>query len=64
MSTELVPTRKEKSNGSLAKNKDTPKTMKGLVYNWPGKIEWKEVPKPGMDKQTYPLVSSARSNCQ
>lgn len=31
-------------------------TMKGLVYNGPGKIEWKEVPKPGIDKPTDALV--------
>ncbi len=31
-------------------------TMKGLVYNGPGKIEWKDVPKPGIDKPTDALV--------
>ncbi|MEP6726676.1 MAG: zinc-dependent alcohol dehydrogenase family protein, partial [Bacteroidota bacterium] len=30
--------------------------MKGLVYGGPGKIEWKEIPKPVIEKQTDALV--------
>ena len=32
------------------------KTMKGLVYGGPGKIEWKEIPKPKIEKPTDALV--------
>lgn len=31
-------------------------TMKGLVYGGIGKIEWKEIPKPGIEKSTDALV--------
>ena len=31
-------------------------TMKGLVYGGPGKIEWKEIPKPSLEKPTDALV--------
>jgi alcohol dehydrogenase len=31
-------------------------TMKGLVYGGPGKIEWKDVPKPGIEKPTDALI--------
>jgi alcohol dehydrogenase len=30
--------------------------MKGLIYGGPGNIEWKEVPKPGIDKPTDELI--------
>jgi alcohol dehydrogenase len=30
--------------------------MKGLVYGGPGKIEWKDIPKPGIEKPTDALV--------
>lgn len=52
----LVPTSKEKTNDSLNNSKDTSKTMKGLVYNGPKNIEWKDVPKPVIEKQTDALV--------
>ena len=35
---------------------NTNKTMKGLVYNGPGKIEWKDVLRPGVDQPTDALV--------
>jgi alcohol dehydrogenase len=41
------------TNGTSNKNKAT---MKGLVYNGPGKIEWKEVAKPTVEKPTDALV--------
>ena len=53
MSTTLAPAKTEKSNGHSPENKAT---MKGLVYNGPGKIEWKDVPKPGVEKPTDALV--------
>lgn len=53
MSTTVVPTKETPANGSSAEDK---KTMKGLVYGGPGKIEWKEVPKPGIEKSTDALV--------
>jgi alcohol dehydrogenase len=31
-------------------------TMKGLVYGGPGKIEWKDVPKPKLEKSTDAIV--------
>ncbi|MEO5650966.1 MAG: alcohol dehydrogenase catalytic domain-containing protein [Ginsengibacter sp.] len=31
-------------------------TMKGLVYGGPGKIELKEIPRPGIEKPTDALV--------
>lgn len=34
----------------------TNETMKGLVYNGPGKIEWKDVAKPTIDQPTDALV--------
>jgi alcohol dehydrogenase len=52
MTTAIIPSQSNKLNGTLAKNKDTTKTMKGLVYEGLGKIEWKEVPKPSVDKPT------------
>ncbi len=53
MSNIIIANEKVHSNGSLTKSN---KTMKGLVYNGPGKIEWKEVPKPVIDKPTDALV--------
>lgn len=43
----------EKTNGSSSKKKAI---MKGLVYNGPGKIELKEIPKPGIEKPTDALI--------
>lgn len=53
MTTSLIIIDKEKSNGSSSKAKTT---MHGLVYGGPGKIEWKEVPKPKLVKPTDALV--------
>jgi alcohol dehydrogenase len=53
MTTPIPPRRSVKSTGSLVENKET---MKGLVYNGPGKIEWKEVPRAVIDKPTDALV--------
>ena len=39
-----------------AGNSGSAKNMKGLVYGGPGKIEWKEIPKPGIEKATDALV--------
>lgn len=58
MSTTLSPTKTEKSNGHSAANKTT---MKGLVYNGPGKIEWKDVPKPAVEKTTDALVKMIKT---
>ncbi|MFT6868460.1 MAG: hypothetical protein ACJA08_003314 [Cyclobacteriaceae bacterium] len=41
-----LSTKPEKSNGTLAESNHT---MKGLIYNGPNKIEWKEVPKPVLE---------------
>ncbi|MEO5681291.1 MAG: zinc-dependent alcohol dehydrogenase family protein [Chitinophagaceae bacterium] len=51
----------EKSNAVLGKplgQKEMlgPAFMKGLVYGGPGKIEWKQIPKPVIQKQTDALV--------
>lgn len=53
MTTIPAPVDKEKSNGSSPK---TRATMHGLVYNGPGKIEWKELPKPTVDNPTDAIV--------
>ncbi len=53
MSNTVVPIKENQSNSSSTETKTT---MKGLVYNGPGKIEWKEVPKPVIDKPTDALV--------
>lgn len=45
---------KETASKSVATN--TKKTMKGLVYDGPGKIAWKEVPKPSINLATDALV--------
>ncbi len=58
MSTTFVPTKKEKSNGSTYGNITT---MKGLVFHGPGKIEWKEIPKPGIEKPTDALVKIVKT---
>lgn len=53
MSHTVAPIQKTQTDESSSASK---KTMKGLVYNGPGKIEWKDVPKPGLDKPTDALV--------
>lgn len=55
MSISLVPTNKSSSNSS--KNI----MMKGLVYNGPGKIEFKDVPKPAIDKSTDAIVKIVKT---
>lgn len=45
-----------KKTSSKSAITDSKKTMKGLVYNGPGKIEWKDVPKPTILKSTDALV--------
>jgi alcohol dehydrogenase len=55
MTTKTLSVEIDKTNGTLTKTKNSA-TMKGLVYNGPGKIEWKEVPKPVIDKPTDALV--------
>jgi len=52
-------TLKKTSSNSDASN--TNKTMKGLVYNGPGKIEWKDVPKPAIDQPTDALVKIVKT---
>jgi len=58
MSTKLVPLKKSPSNGTSSENKTT---MKGLVYNGPGKIEYKDIPKPGIEKPTDALVKMIKT---
>lgn len=53
MSHTLVPEKKIHSNGEASGNK---KTMKGLVYDGPGKISYKEIPIPKIDKPTDAIV--------
>ena len=48
MSNTIVPIKKTQSSGSSSNSKTT---MKGLVYNGPGMVEWKEVLKPSINKQ-------------
>lgn len=53
MSTSVPPIKTIQVKVSSEKNK---KTMRGLVYGGPGKIEWKEIDKPGIEKPTDALV--------
>ncbi len=54
MSDTIIPFKEEIKPGNIAL-KDN-KTMKGLVYDGPGKIAWKEIPKPGIEKPTDALI--------
>ena len=53
MATTTTPIKKEQSNGISKKHQ---KSMKGLVYDGPGKIAFKEVPMPEIKKSTDALV--------
>ncbi len=53
MSSTTIPTKKNQSNSSSSERKTT---MKGLVYGGPGKIAFKDIPKPGIEKPTDALV--------
>ncbi|WP_232224026.1 zinc-dependent alcohol dehydrogenase family protein [Gillisia sp. CAL575] len=53
MSNTIVPAKKNLSKGSSSENKTS---MKGLVYNGPGKIEYKEIPRPEVKKPTDAIV--------
>ncbi|MGZ0014921.1 hypothetical protein [Yeosuana sp. AK3] len=52
MPNSIVPVKKNQTNGTSAENK---LTMKGLVYNGPDNIEYKDVTKPRIKKQTDAL---------
>ena len=53
MSNTIGPTEKNLSHSDSANNKTT---MKGLVYGGPGKIDYKDVPKPLIEKPTDAIV--------
>lgn len=55
MTTLTTPAKSQKSNGFSADNKKD-QTMKALIYGGPGKIEWKNVPMPVIEKTTDALV--------
>lgn len=46
---------------SFAESVNTGTTMKALVYTGPGKIEWKEVPKPTIEKTTDAIVKIVKT---
>lgn len=58
MSNPIVPTKKILSKGASTENKST---MKGLVYGGPGKIAYKEVPKPRIEKPTDAVVKIVKT---
>lgn len=58
MSNTAISSKKELSNDGNAKNSTT---MKGLIYNGPGKIEFKEIPKPVIEKPTDALVKMIKT---
>lgn len=58
MSNTIAPIEKNQSNGASAQSKTT---MKGLVYNGPGKIEYKDVPKPIIKKPTDAIVKIVKT---
>jgi len=53
MSNTTIPIKKNPLKSSSAKPK---MTMKGLVYNGPGKIAYKEIPMPSIEKPTDAIV--------
>ena len=53
---EKKPTDFKKKSEQTKDGTNNQKTMKGLVYGGPGKIELKEIPKPGIEKPTDALV--------
>ena len=55
MTTATVPVKKGDSH-ELSVGNQKQQTMKALVYNGPGKIEWKEILKPVIEKPTDALV--------
>ncbi len=61
MTTQMLPIRTDKTNGTLVKMKETTITMHGLVYEGSGKIEWKEVPKPGIEQSTDAIVKIVKT---
>lgn len=58
MSNTAISIKKAPSNGSVAEIKTT---MKGLVYNGPGKIEFKAIPKPTIEKPTDAIVKIVKT---
>ncbi len=53
MPNSIITIKETQSNGDFSKNKAN---MKGLVYEGPGKIAYKDVPKPLIEKPTDALV--------
>lgn len=60
MTTIATPAKSEQSNGAPAENQK-PHTMKALVYDGPGKIQWKDVAVPGIEKPTDALVKIVKT---
>jgi len=64
MTSTATPIKKHPSNGHTAEPKKGPaphQTMNALVYGGPGKIAWKKVPKPGIEKPTDALVKMLKT---
>ncbi len=53
---EKIPAGLENESEQPKDGTNNHKTMKGLVYGGTGKIELKEIPKPGIEKPTDALV--------
>lgn len=58
MSHTIVPNKKIKSDGATTKHTAT---MKGLVYDGPGKIAYKDVPMPSIQKETDAIVKMVKT---
>jgi len=58
MSNTIVPSNKSQSKGASAEKTTS---MKGLVYNGPGKIEYKDVSKPLIEKPTDAIVKIVKT---
>jgi alcohol dehydrogenase len=58
MSNEIIPVKEIYSNGAWSKNISI---MKGLVYNGPGKVLYKDVSKSNIEKPTYALVKIVKT---
>ena len=58
MSNTILPLKKVHSKGTSTENKTT---MKGLVYDGPGKIAYREVPRPKIEKPTDAIVKIVKT---
>lgn len=61
MKTITTQAKGEQPNSLPAADHKRQQTMKALIYNGPGKIEWKDVPVPGIEKPTDAVVKIVKT---